>query len=217
MTPIRTMLAEDHALVRAGIRALLKAMPDVEVVAEAADGREAVALARRHRPDVVLMDIAMPGLNGLDAAGMLAKDVPGVRVLVLSMHAQEEYVRRALRMGATGYVLKGADPAELEQAVRTVARGEVYLASEVSKRVLDDYRNRLAHEAHPLDSLSPRQREILQLIAEGRSTKDIAHLLALSVKTVETHRSHVMARLDIYDIPGLVRFAIRVGLVAPEA
>lgn len=215
MRRVRVLLADDHALVRAGIRSLLQGLPEVEVVAEAGDGHETLRLIAAHRPDVVLMDITMPGLNGLEAAERVVKDYPGVRVIILSMHASEEYVLRALRVGAAGYLLKGADPAELEVAVKAAARGEAYLSPAMSKYVLADYRRRLAEEPGPLAPLTPRQREVLQLVAEGHGTKAIAQRLGLSVKTVESHRGQLMERLDIHDVTGLVRYAIRIGLVTP--
>jgi len=216
MKPIRVLLADDHTLVRAGIRSLLENMEGIEVIAEAGDGREALRLVRTHRPDVVLMDIAMPGLNGLEAAARIAKKFPNVRVIILSMHVNEEYVLQALRAGAAGYMVKGADAAELEIAIRAVARGETYLSPMVSKHVVTDYIQRISGETSPLELLTPRQREVLQLIAEGYSTKKIARTLKISVKTVETHRMQLMERLDIHDIAGLVRYAIRVGLVKPD-
>ena len=216
MKPIRVLLADDHTLVRAGIRSLLENMEGIEVIAEAGDGREALRLVRTHRPDVVLMDIAMPGLNGLEAAARIAKKFPNVRVIILSMHVNEEYVLQALRAGAAGYMVKGADAAELEIAIRAVARGETYLSPMVSKHVVTDYIQRISGETSPLELLTPRQREVLQLIAEGYSTKKIARTLKISVKTVETHRMQLMERLDIHDIAGLVRYAIRIGLVKPD-
>ena len=216
MKPIRVLLADDHTLVRAGIRSLLENMEGIEVIAEAGDGREALRLVTTHRPDVVLMDIAMPGLNGLEAAARIAKKFPNVRVVILSMHVNEEYVLQALRAGAAGYMVKGADAAELEIAIRAVARGETYLSPMVSKHVVTDYIQRISGETSPLELLTPRQREVLQLIAEGYSTKKIARTLKISVKTVETHRMQLMERLDIHDIAGLVRYAIRIGLVKPD-
>jgi len=216
MKPIRVLLADDHTLVRAGIRSLLENMEGIEVIAEASDGRDALRLVRAHRPDVVLMDIAMPGLNGLEAAARIAKKFPNVRVIILSMHVNEEYVLQALRAGAAGYMVKGADAAELEIAIRAVARGETYLSPMVSKHVVTDYIQRISGETSPLELLTPRQREVLQLIAEGYSTKKIARTLKISVKTVETHRMQLMERLDIHDIAGLVRYAIRIGLVKPD-
>lgn len=216
MNPIRVLLADDHTLVRAGIRGLLEKMAGIQVVAEAGDGREALRLIEATQPDVVLMDITMPGLNGLEAAARVTKDFPKVRVIMLSVHANEEYVWQALRGGAAGYLVKDAGPAELELAVTAVARGEMYLSPAVSKHVVQDYIRRVAGETSTLDLLTPRQREILQMIAEGNTTKEVAERLNVSVKTVETHRAQLMERLDIHDVAGLVRYAIRVGLVSPD-
>ncbi len=216
MKSIRVMLVDDHNLVRAGIRALLAPIPEIEVVGEAANGREALDLIQTQPPDVVLMDIAMPGLNGLDTAARVTKGFPGVRIIILSMHANEEYVLQALRAGATGYLLKDADTAELELAIKAVARGETYLSPAVSKHVIDDYLQRVNGDVNPLDRLTPRQREVLQLIAQGYTTKEIALTLGVGVKTIETHRSRLMDQLDIHDVAGLVRYAIRVGLVPPD-
>ncbi len=216
MTLIRVVLADDHTLVRAGIRALLEKLPDVHVVAEASDGREAVHLVTTTQPDVVLMDIAMPGLNGLEATRRLVKEFPAIRVLILSMHKNEEYVWQALRAGAVGYLLKDADLAELALAITAVTRGETYLSPPISKHVIREYVQRVGGEETGLEQLTPRQREILQLIAEGHTTKMIAQRLGLSVKTVETHRVQMMERLDIHEIAGLVRYAIRMGVVLPD-
>lgn len=222
MTPIRVVLADDHALVRAGIRALLENIEGVSVVAEAGDGRAALEAVAEHQPDVVLMDIAMAGLNGLEAAARITREHPATRVVILSMHASEEYVLRALQAGAIGYLLKDADTAELELAVRAAARGEAYLSPAVSRHLIADYVRRVGQDlqlaeplSHGLNLLTPRQREVLQLIAEGRTTREIARLLNISVKTVETHRAQLMERLDIHDVAGLVRYAIRAGLT-PE-
>lgn len=216
MKPIRVVVAEDHALVRAGIRALLEKMPGVEVVGEASDGREALELLKTQSPHVALLDISMPGMNGLEAAVRAARQFPATRVVVLSMHANEEYVHQALTAGAAGYLLKDAGVAELELAVRAVARGQMYLSPAISKQVISDYVRRTGAETTSLQALTPRQREVLQLIAEGHSTKGIARKLDLGVKTVETHRAALMTRLDIHDVAGLVRYAIRSGLVNPE-
>jgi DNA-binding NarL/FixJ family response regulator len=216
MQPIRILIADDHALVRAGIRALVQTIPGIEVIAEAADGRDALGLMKVHQPDLVLMDISMPGLNGLEAAARATKDFPNVRVLILSAHSDEEHVCQALRAGAVGYLLKDAGTAELELALNAVARGETYLSPAVSKHVIADYVRRTGGEAGSLELLTPRQREVLQLIAEGHTTKEIARTLHLSHKTVETHRMQLMDRLDIHDVAGLVRYAIRVRLVKSE-
>jgi len=217
MTCLRVLLVEDHALVRAGMRALLQKIDGIEVVADVGDGLEAVKYVQADAPDLVLMDIAMPGLNGLDATSRIVKESPVPRVILLSMYANEEYLQQALQAGASGYLLKGAELAELELAMRTVAKGEVYLTPAVAKYVVDAYRTKSEGPSSPLARLSSRQREILQLIAEGQTTKDIAQRLNVSVKTVETHRAQLMERLDIHDVPGLVRFAIRVGLIQPHS
>lgn len=223
MAPIRLLLADDHTLVRGGIRALLNELEQVEVIAEANDGREALSLIESHRPDIVLMDIAMSGMNGLEATMRVTRDFPDIRVVILSMHTNEEYVLQALRSGAVGYLLKDAGISELEIAIEAVSRGETYLSPPVSKHVISDYIRRVGADAREdldsqptLERLTMRQREILQLIAEGYTTQEIATLLNISVKTVETHRMQLMDRLDIHDIAGLVRFAIRVGLISLE-
>jgi DNA-binding NarL/FixJ family response regulator len=215
MDPIRVLVADDHALVRAGIRALLEALDDVEVVAEAGDGRHALAMARAHRPDVLLSDIAMPHLTGLELAAVVARELAPTRVVILSMHASEEYASRALQAGAAGYLLKDSDPAELEVALRAVARGETYLSPAVSTHVIAEYLRRTGGAA-AAGPLTPRQREILRLVAEGETTKGIARHLGISAKTVEAHRAQLMDRLGIRDVAGLVRYAIRTGLVDPE-
>ena len=212
---IRVVLADDHALVRAGIRSLLGAMADVQVVGEASSGEEALELAEREHPDVVLMDIMMPELNGLDATARLTAAAPKVRTIVLSMNASEEYVLQALRAGAVGYLLKDAATGELELALRTVIRGESWLSPAVSRQVVEGYVQRVGGDTGP-DVLTARQREVLRLVAGGKSTKEIAFLLNLSVKTVETHRAQIMERLGIRDVAGLVRYALRTGLIPPE-
>jgi DNA-binding NarL/FixJ family response regulator len=214
MIPVRVLLADDHALVRAGIRALLQGLEGVTVVAETGNGAEVLELARTHRPDVVLLDISMPGLSGLDVSEQLERELPEVRVVVLSMHANEEYVLQALRAGAVGYMLKDSATAELELALKAVMQGETYLSPPISKQVVEGYVQRVGAEQPASEKLTPRQREVLQLIAEGHSTKEIAYRLELSVKTVETHRAQLMERLQIRDIAGLVKYAIRSGLAS---
>ncbi len=181
------------------------------------DGWEAVKAVQTDAPDLVLMDIAMPELNGLDATSRIVKESPATRVILLSMHANEEYLQQALQSGALGYLLKGAELAELELAIKTVSRGESYLTPAVAKYAIEAYREKSDGPTGPLAKLSMRQREILQLIAEGHTTKDMAQRLNVSVKTVETHRAHLMERLEIHDVPGLVRFAVRVGLIQPDS
>jgi DNA-binding NarL/FixJ family response regulator len=212
----RVLLADDHDLVRAGIRSLLEKMTGIEVVAETGNGREAIELTKTLLPDVILMDIAIPGLNGLEALARLTKELPAVKVIILSMYTNEEYVLQALRAGARGYLVKDVAVNELELAIRAVTRGEIHLSPRVSNRVIGSYLERLGNEPSLREELTPRQREIVQLIAEGNSTKDIAFLLKVSVKTVEAHRAQVMARLGIHDVVGLVRYAMRMGLVPPE-
>jgi DNA-binding NarL/FixJ family response regulator len=216
MSTIRVLLTEDHWLVRASLKSLISDFANVEVVAEASDGREALELVVQHRPNLVLMDISMPGLNGLEATRRIVKEHAQVRVIVLSMHTSEDYVLQALRAGASGYVLKGSPPRELELAIEAVARGEIFLSPAISKHVIEAYLNKTPDRTSSLEQLTPRQREILQLIAEGKSSKEIAQLLDASVKTIESHRASLMERLDIHDLAGLVRYAIRNGLVSPE-
>jgi DNA-binding NarL/FixJ family response regulator len=215
-TQINVVIAEDHALVRAGFRSLLASIPGVRVVAEACDGREALAMIATHLPDVAVMDITMPGLNGIQAIAQAHAEFPAVRVIVLSMHDNEEYVRQALRAGASAYLLKDSSPAELELAVRAVAQGGSYLSPMVSRHLVSDYLRRTSAEDGPSDGLTPRQREVLQLIAEGHTNQQMASSLNLSIKTIETHRAQLMDRLNIRDIAGLVRYAVRVGLIAAD-
>jgi DNA-binding NarL/FixJ family response regulator len=214
---IRVLLVDNHTLVRAGLRAILHNIEGIQVVAEAGDGREALNLIADCQADVVLMDVAMPDMNGLEATARIVKEFPQTRVIILSMHAQEEYVLQALRLGAMGYVLKDAGVSELELAIRASFQGEIYLSSAVSKHVAD-YQLRVgdAPSTQAQAQLTSRQREILQLIAEGRTTKDIAQLLFISVKTVETHRMQLMKRLGIYEVAGSVGYAIRIRLLIPD-
>ncbi len=206
----RVLLADDHGLVRQGFRMILAAESDMEIVGEAADGREAVEMAERLHPDVVVMDVAMPGLNGIEATRRLSESTPRTRILALSMHKDSVYVREILRAGARGYLLKDAFDSDLLGAVRAVARGEGYLSPAVSDAVLSDYRK---HVSDPLDLLSPREREVLQMLAEGKTNKEIASLLKLSVYTVEAHRGRIMEKLNLHSIGELVRFAVRSGMI----
>jgi len=213
----RLVLADDHALVRQGFRALLSGIADFEVVGEASNGRDALELIRALAPEVALMDISMPELNGLDATARALREQPQLKVIIVSMHATEAHVLEALRAGAAGYVLKDADAGELERAIRAVARGERYLTPSVSHHVVDRFMGAgRGGQAAGSEALSPRQREVLQLIAEGRSTREIAGRLHLSVKTVETHRAQLMQRLEIFNVAGLTRHALRIGLIDPE-
>jgi DNA-binding NarL/FixJ family response regulator len=213
---VRIVLVDDHKLVRAGIRALLQQVAGFEVVGEADDGREAVEVVERLRPDVVLMDISMKGLNGIDATAQLRRRNNEAKVIMLSMHAAEEQVARSLHAGANGYVVKDGAIEELESAIDAVLRGETYVSPVLSRNVVDRLMRTAGGAPSPLSLLTPRQKEILQLIAEGRSTKEIAHLLSLSIKTVETHRAQLMQRVGIRDVPGLVRYALRAGLIQPD-
>ena len=212
---MRVLLADDHTLVRAGLRTLLEGNAGVEVVAETGDGREALELIDRHRPELALLDITMPGLNGLEVAARSSRASPNTRIVILSMHAGEAYVAQALRAGVSGYLLKDSAAAELRLALESVSRGDTYLSPAISRQVVEGFLKSGAETTDPLSGLTARQREILQLIAEGRSTREIAADLGVSIKTVEAHRTQLMDRLDIHDVPGLVRFAIRVGLVSP--
>ncbi len=214
--PVRVLLADDHKLVRAGFRAMLNSLGDVEIIGETGDGREALELIQKHRPDVALLDITMPSLTGLEVAKRVANQIKNVRVIILSMHTTEDYIARAIRAGVCGYLLKNADPVELELAIRAAMNGEMYLSPAVSKQLVEDYARRMQQEGAPEEQLTTRQREILQLIAEGKATKDIASGLNLSIKTVETHRKDLMDRLGIHDVPGLVRYAIRSGIIKAE-
>jgi DNA-binding NarL/FixJ family response regulator len=218
MNTIRILLAEDHTIVRKGLRSLLDSEAGIQVVGEAADGREAVDKVRHLLPDVVVMDIAMPGLNGLEATRQIRKQFPRVRVLILTMHADEEYILQILQAGASGYVVKQAAPEELVSAVKTVDRGDLFLSPSISRTVVQEY-IRQAEAMAGRDSyepLTPREREVLQLIAEGRPPREIAEILRISVKTIETHRAHLMRKLDAHSTADLTRYAIRKGIIHPE-
>jgi DNA-binding NarL/FixJ family response regulator len=218
---VRVLLADDHTLVRAGIRALLTALPDIEIVGEEAEGHAALQALLAAKPDVAFLDIGMPGLNGIEVAERAVRELPNTHVVILSMHNTPSHVARALRAGVSGYLLKDAAAEELPVLLRAVMSGETYLSPAITKRVVDGFLQRAesgeaSNEPTPLDLLTPRQREILQLVAEGKSTKEVAQILNLSVKTVEAHRGQIMTRLEIRDVAGLVRFAIRNGLVTSE-
>jgi DNA-binding NarL/FixJ family response regulator len=212
---IRILIADDHALVRAGIRALVEKINGVTVVAEAGTGNEAIELVEELKPDLVLLDITMPEGSGFDVLHHLTKEFSEIRVIVLTVHEAGEYAIRALREGAAGFLPKSAASTELEQAINTVMKGETYISPETSRKTILEY-GKGTTKRDQLANLSPRQREVLRLIAEGRTTKQIAQTLAISVKTVETHRSQLMERLDIHDVAGLVRYAIIVGLINVE-
>ncbi len=216
MDPLKVIIADDHRLVRAGIRSLLEELTDVEVIAEAGNGSELLELVKANQPDLVLTDIAMPEMNGLEAAAVIAAKYPNIKVIILSMYASEEYVWRAFEAGAGGYLLKDAAPVELELSIRTVMNGSKYMSPVVSQQVVNDYVRNSSGGVSWKEMLTPRQREVWQLIAEGKNTKDIAAVLEISPKTVETHRSQLMERLGVYDVVGLVKLAIKAGLIAPR-
>ncbi len=217
--PIRVLLADDHTIVRQGLRSILEREPDLEVVGEAADGREAVRKAASLAPDVVVMDITMPHMNGIEAASRIIKANRGTRVVALTMHTAEEYVYSLLKAGARGYVLKDSSPSDLIEAIRAVARGGTYLHPDVSVTVVNEYLKRpdpRARSGQPASALSHREREVLQLIAEGHTNKEIAAQLGLSVKTIEAHRTRIMDKLKIHNIAGLTRYAISRGIITAE-
>lgn len=214
--PIRVVLVDDHSLVREGIASIIDSLECAEVVAEAEDGHQGLRTVREETPDVVLLDISLPGLNGLEVLERLHKDFPDLGIVMVSMHANEEYVARALEKGARGYLLKSASKEELEIAVRAAYRGQTYLSPAVSKPMVERFLSGGKSSENPLDLLTPRQREVLQLVAEGLSSREIADRLHLSVKTVESHRSNLMERLEIHDLAGLVRFAVETGLVGAD-
>jgi two-component system response regulator NreC len=216
MRKTRVLLADDHQLMRSGVRLMLEREPDITVVGEASDGREAVALAKTLKPEVVVMDIGMPNLNGIEAALQMTQHNPELAVVMLSMHSDESYVLRALKAGARGYLLKDSAEAELIKAVHVVAGGKSFFSPAVSKVLLDDYVRKLSRSGteDAYDLLTPREREILQLIAEGKSNKDVANLLNLSVYTVESHRSNLMEKLNLKGVPELILYAVRKGIIA---
>jgi two-component system response regulator NreC len=209
------LLAEDHTIVRKGLRSLLESEADIEIVGEAENGREAIDRVEELRPDVVVMDIGMPGLNGLEATRQIKKRFSDVQVLILTVHTGEEYILQILRAGASGYLVKQAAPAELISAIQAVHRGEAFLSPSISKKVLDDYVQRAGAAAQwdSLERLTDREREVLQLIAEAYSTREIAEELHISIKTAETHRAHVMEKLGLRSTAELTRYAIRKGVV----
>jgi DNA-binding NarL/FixJ family response regulator len=212
--PIRILIADDHGVVAEGLKHLIEAQPDMQVVATAPDGREALRLAREAQPDVVLMDLSMPELNGADATRAILERDARLRVIVLSMYAEREYVRRALKAGASGYVVKRSAAKEVVDAIRAVYAGQRYLSPKVADVVIDDYA--AEDRQDPLARLSAREREVLQLLAEGRTGAEIAARLALSQKTVETYRARLVEKLGIRDVAGLVKFAIQRGIIPLE-
>jgi two-component system, NarL family, response regulator NreC len=215
MGRIRILLADDHTVVRQGLRKVLEERPDWEVVAEAGDGREAVRLAEQHKPDVAILDVAMPLLNGIEATRQIVRKMPNTRVLVLSMHADEAYVTQILQAGATGYLLKDSADVDLLQAVEEVAQGKSFFSPAIARVMLDDYVRQLADKGvtDRYESLSQREREIFQLVAEAKTNKEIASLLNVSPSTVETHRAHIMEKLDLHSAAEIVLYAVRRGVI----
>ena len=208
---IRVLLADDHAILRKGVRMLINSQPDMEVVGEAKTGREAVDEARKLTPDIVVMDVSMPELNGIEGTRQICDELTQTRVIGLSMHKDSVYVREILRAGARGYLLKDSDDDDLLRAIRAVARGEAFLSPAISDAVLVDYRK---HVSNPVDLLTSREREVLTLIADGKTNKEIANALNLSVYTVESHRGSVMEKLNLHNTGDIVRFALRNGLIS---
>jgi DNA-binding NarL/FixJ family response regulator len=213
---ITVFLADDHTVVRDGLRYLLEAQPDLKVVGDAANGREAVRLVKQLRPDVVIMDIAMPELNGIEATQYLSEACLPSQVIILSVHSTSEHIGRALQAGASGFLLKESAGMEVVSAVRAVHSGHRYLSQKISDRLINNYVRKVSETESPLSRLSPREREVLQLVVEGKSNAEIADILTLSPKTVETYRSRMMDKLDISDLPSLVKFAIQHGLTPLE-
>lgn len=208
---IRVLLADDHAILRKGIKMLLDSQPDMEVVGEAKTGREAITEARRLKPDIVVMDVSMPELNGIEGTRQICEELTHTKVVALSMHKDSVYVREILRAGARGYLLKDSEDDDLIRAIRAVSRGEAFLSPAISDAVLTDYRK---HVSNPVDLLTGREREILTMIADGKTNKEIASNLNLSVYTVESHRGSVMEKLNLHNTGDIVRFALRNGLIS---
>ena len=216
MKKIRVLLADDHTLMRRGLRLIVEQQPDIVVVGEAEDGRQAVALSASVKPDVAVLDIGMPNLNGIEAARQITDGESGAAVVILSMHADETYILRALKAGARGYLLKDSAESDLVRAIRSVAEGKSFFSPAVSKVLLEDYVKKLQRTGSEdsYDLLTPREREILQLIAEGKSNKEVANLLHLSVYTVETHRANMMEKLKLKSVPELILYAVRKGIIS---
>lgn len=214
--PIRILLADDHTVVRDGLRALLERESDMQVVAEAADGREAVRLTAENQPDIVVMDLAMPSMNGMEATRRIVSSSPRTGIVILSMHQDESYVLGALNAGAKGYLLKDSIRSEVLQAIRAVSSGRSYLTKRIANMLQEDHVSQLRRRGleDRYDLLSDREREILQMVAEGRSNKEVAGLLNISLTTVETHRSHILQKLDIHSVPELILYAVRKGIIA---
>jgi two-component system response regulator NreC len=216
MSKITVLLAEDHTIVRQGLRSLLDNEPEIEVVGEAADGQEAIRKTEQLRPEVVVMDITMPVLNGLEATRQIKKLFPAVKVVVLTVHSTEEHIFQILRAGASGYVVKQGAVPELIQAIQAAFRGETYLSPSISRQVIDEYGRRAEATVNRYDRLTDREREVLQLIAEGRTSREMASRLHVTVKTVEAHRAHLMDKLGLHTIADLTRYALRKGMIGPD-
>jgi two-component system, NarL family, response regulator NreC len=214
--PIRVLLADDHTVVRDGLRALLERQPDMTVVAEAADGRDSVRMAEEQNPDVVVMDIAMPNMNGIEATRRIVASCPDTAVVILSMHQDESYVLRSLKAGAKGYLLKDSLRSDVIEAIRSVAQGRSYLTRKVSRLLQEDYVRQLDRRGldDSYDLLTDREREVLQLVAEGRTNKEVASLLNVSLTTVETHRTHILQKLGLHSVPELILYAVRKGIIS---
>ena len=215
MGQIRILLADDHTIIRSGLRLLLEQQPDFKVVAEAGDGREAVEFATKHHPEIAVLDIGMPQLNGIEATQQIVSREPRTRVVILSMHSDEGYVLRALKAGAHAYILKNSAEADLIRAIRAVSEGKSFFSPVISKMLLEDYirqiRDKQVEDSY--DLLTPREREILQLLAEGRTNKEVANILKLSLYTVETHRGNILEKLNLHGVPELILYAVRKGII----
>jgi two-component system response regulator NreC len=216
MPPIRILLADDHAIVRDGLRALLEKQPDMTVAGEASDGREAVQIAEENAPDIVVMDIAMPNMNGIEATRRIIATRPATGVVILSMHQDESYVLRSLKAGARGYLLKDSLRTEVVEAIRSVAQGRSFLTRKVSRLMQEDYIRQMERRGveDSYDLLTDREREVLQLVAEGRTNKEVASVLSIGLTTVETHRTHILQKLGLHSVPELILYAVRKGIIA---
>jgi two-component system, NarL family, response regulator NreC len=212
---IRILIADDHVIIRSGLRLLLEQQPDFKVVAEANDGREALQMVSKYHPEVAILDIGMPQLNGIEATRQIVAQEPATQVVILSMHADEGYVLRALKAGAKAYIVKNSAEADLIRAVRSVAEGKSFFSPVISKMLLEDYVRRVREKEveDSYDLLTPREREVLQLVAEGRSNKDVANILNLSLHTVETHRGNILEKLGLHGVPELILYAVRKGII----
>jgi len=218
MNDIQVLLAEDHTIVRKGLRSILDSAPGIKVVGEAEDGRAALQAARQLHPDVVLMDVTMPGLNGLEATRQIKQELPDIKILILTVHTNEKYILQVLRAGASGYLVKQAAVEELTSAIEAVHRGDSFLSPSISKKVVEAYVGQGASVAtqDSYEKLTPREREVLQLIAEGHSSREISEILHISIKTVGVHRTNLMTKLDLHNAAELTQYAVRKGVIAPD-